>query len=785
MWKVAFDYVKTQRKICSPNTAFTCNLIELTDLFSGGASGLSLIFRCAYHAAYDIDSAVLKLCRNNQSRRILVPSTSLLYPNGVFVIRAVRVVGSNKAHELFVWRGKSAPTAAVDHAVRLARFMIDVLSQATEVKIVQQGEESPEFLSYIVDDGPFVEKPDDQVANYRDYYGVCRPTLAEIEEANSYLNIAAGVMAASDNDTVSMSQCSSHSRLSGMRPNAPMEESGNSSKGRNSPPPARGSVYNQAGVDGSNGFGQVITRSRVGDNLTIAGTISRTNSFNSLDSDGQSALTRGERMTRIHNIIDSATGSVMSRQTSTTRAEDFGGTSSTATLALTSAELQSDFHLKIPLSKRGRENDSVDSEKSKDESPILFNHSGFSSGKRPSNESTSSQNTADLMNGDQHLHDSNSSSNHSSASQSPRHSESNMVFTLAPPSSSAPAISNQRFVPMIGLFPVAEVSGSNTATNTSRPSSSERRLPRSSSRFGPVDGSTSQTQLQLSLPDSGRPSSAAHTARASSSDTPMSGPGRLHIPPVGIQALEPAQCSDSARRGNTASSCNTQRSAELTLGSSRNNSSSRPRLDLAYSSGNNNGHTNDTEFTPPRPMNNVSSSSRLALGLSLPTSSVLGVAARDEAINSLSRNPSTSTEPRTNIVSSSQPDDSSCRGGSTAKKTLTKPTLFQVKLCGDFDPNVSTTGSAGEWVAMGVYDDEDLNEVGSSCCLFRPPLVVICELNIFVLSIVPRYRPKCFYCSVPSAFTTSGWVASILSPIAFLQILTTRKSAPSSLSVLK
>jgi len=36
-WREAFDLVKLQRPVCSPNTGFTCNLIELGDMLDGDA----------------------------------------------------------------------------------------------------------------------------------------------------------------------------------------------------------------------------------------------------------------------------------------------------------------------------------------------------------------------------------------------------------------------------------------------------------------------------------------------------------------------------------------------------------------------------------------------------------------------------------------------------------------------------------------------------------------------------------------------------------------------------
>jgi hypothetical protein len=90
-WKVAYEYVKARRKVSSPNIAFTCNLIELGEIFAGSASEATLLFRCASHGPHDTRTAMLKLCRNRNSRRILVPALSLLNPKGQSSPKAMHV----------------------------------------------------------------------------------------------------------------------------------------------------------------------------------------------------------------------------------------------------------------------------------------------------------------------------------------------------------------------------------------------------------------------------------------------------------------------------------------------------------------------------------------------------------------------------------------------------------------------------------------------------------------------------------------------------------------------
>ena len=61
--KEAFDHVKSCRSVCNPNSAFTCQLIELDEIFSREGRTKSLLFRCAVHAPHDPFRPVLKLCR--------------------------------------------------------------------------------------------------------------------------------------------------------------------------------------------------------------------------------------------------------------------------------------------------------------------------------------------------------------------------------------------------------------------------------------------------------------------------------------------------------------------------------------------------------------------------------------------------------------------------------------------------------------------------------------------------------------------------------------------------
>lgn len=172
-WKDAFQYVKTRRNICNPNTYFTCNLIELDELFnrnsveykkekrrfSAGALNNSivpiftpstnptsllntlLVFRLAYHLEErDEVTPVLKLCRYKTNRK-LVPLTdiSLLDSNGIYVILPPHNINNVF---LYIWVGKDSNREHLSIAEELCGHMVHVFCEAIEFTVIHQGEES-------------------------------------------------------------------------------------------------------------------------------------------------------------------------------------------------------------------------------------------------------------------------------------------------------------------------------------------------------------------------------------------------------------------------------------------------------------------------------------------------------------------------------------------------------------------------------------------------------------------------------------------------------------------
>lgn len=144
-WKVAFDYVKERRQCCSPNTGFTCNLIEIDDLLRGDSRQGPLMFRLAQHLPHDQDTPVLKIIRNADSRNIIRPHFGYLCPEGIFVIRPS--AGYNR--KLYIWKGQQADERVLPIACNLAEMMLGIFSDAESVEVVLDGAECDQFKNNV------------------------------------------------------------------------------------------------------------------------------------------------------------------------------------------------------------------------------------------------------------------------------------------------------------------------------------------------------------------------------------------------------------------------------------------------------------------------------------------------------------------------------------------------------------------------------------------------------------------------------------------------------------
>ena len=190
--KEAFSRVKSNRSVCNPNSAFTCQLLELGELFSVEGKLIPLVWRCASHGEYDPSCPVLKVCRRVDDRKPITPVSSLLDPQGVFVIRhfsfnadrggvrannrngnekgrggdkrkgsrrqvsgpgrsqGQRESGSTNTEDmcnyLYVWQGEEASDEVVLLVERkLEDFRSIFVSESCEIVLIKQGKETEDF----------------------------------------------------------------------------------------------------------------------------------------------------------------------------------------------------------------------------------------------------------------------------------------------------------------------------------------------------------------------------------------------------------------------------------------------------------------------------------------------------------------------------------------------------------------------------------------------------------------------------------------------------------------
>jgi hypothetical protein len=166
-WKQSFDYVKSKRRVCAPNTAFTCNLIEFGEILHSSIREETFYFRCASHLPHDPNTPVLKLCRDPQTRKLLNdPTTSDLNPDGVFVVKP-----SERSNDttLYVWKGSKAPEQASIIALMLAEDIVRIFKNFKGVQLVTEGSEPESFLLVVQRTGiPFNQE--NQAIIYNDLY---------------------------------------------------------------------------------------------------------------------------------------------------------------------------------------------------------------------------------------------------------------------------------------------------------------------------------------------------------------------------------------------------------------------------------------------------------------------------------------------------------------------------------------------------------------------------------------------------------------------------------------
>mmetsp|Transcript_6085 Transcript_6085/g.9944 ORF Transcript_6085/g.9944 Transcript_6085/m.9944 type:complete len:721 (+) Transcript_6085:160-2322(+) len=183
-WKTAFDYVRERRKSCSPNTGFTCNLIELDELLFGDSRLGPLMFRVAQHLPHDKYTPVLKLIRNSESRNIIPPHFAFLNSEGVFVIRPSQG-GQDQMNILYVWQGRLASEGALNAAIALAQMLLGIFSFAVDIEVVTEGCEDDAFRNYVEKNSAMT------IIDYDDLYEVDESANPAIPEHHIANNVAA------------------------------------------------------------------------------------------------------------------------------------------------------------------------------------------------------------------------------------------------------------------------------------------------------------------------------------------------------------------------------------------------------------------------------------------------------------------------------------------------------------------------------------------------------------------------------------------------------------------
>ena len=142
-WNDCFNHVKLRRQVCNPNTAFTCNIMELNNLLLGAGFAQPVLLRYAAHLPHDMVTAVLKPVREDSNRKLVKPKQSLLDPSGIFVVHqqttSRRIVVVIVAGSLCScgWGPLWSSSMSRMHS-KLATLMLGVLSPASRVEVVSR-----------------------------------------------------------------------------------------------------------------------------------------------------------------------------------------------------------------------------------------------------------------------------------------------------------------------------------------------------------------------------------------------------------------------------------------------------------------------------------------------------------------------------------------------------------------------------------------------------------------------------------------------------------------------
>ena len=169
-WKQAFDHVKSRRVVCNPNTAFTCNLMEIGELTSGKGTDIDMLLRLSSHLPHDLETPVFKPCRDAASRRLLAPSSRHLDPSTCFVLRPGYALerdlenrpndGSGEEqpvdHSIYLWHGEQVTRSTLTAARHLAQHMVGIFAASdAQVVLVKEGHEPSSFWRCCKNEGPY------------------------------------------------------------------------------------------------------------------------------------------------------------------------------------------------------------------------------------------------------------------------------------------------------------------------------------------------------------------------------------------------------------------------------------------------------------------------------------------------------------------------------------------------------------------------------------------------------------------------------------------------------
>ncbi|KAF0682687.1 Aste57867_25205 [Aphanomyces stellatus] len=141
-YPAVFAQMKAARDICSPNSGFLCQLMELTAQRADAAKR-PCVYRYEPHAAHDATTYVLKSCLHPTTRTQATPRQVCRHPHGVYLYMAPTTV--------YIWSGRQVNAelgAAAD--MELRQWYQYVWQEAMPpVSMIQQGNEPAEFLAWV------------------------------------------------------------------------------------------------------------------------------------------------------------------------------------------------------------------------------------------------------------------------------------------------------------------------------------------------------------------------------------------------------------------------------------------------------------------------------------------------------------------------------------------------------------------------------------------------------------------------------------------------------------